>query len=288
MRIKNLEICVTFIIAFFVIDSASAYTTLNPPNSESSSASDIDGSNIVGYYNSSSIRYGYLYNGSIYTTIFVPGATTITELSGISGDNIVGTFYDEQYHGFIYNGGDYTTLNYPGAHWTFVKGIDGENIIGSYSDIHNNFYYFLYNTTTEQYVDLDLSGSPAGIDGDKIVGSFQDVNGYYHGYLFNGNSTSILDFPGAERTQANGIDGNNIVGRYFDTGWHGFIYDGSNYTTIDLPGSNTTRVNNIDGDKIVGLYNDGTRSYGFIYEIPEPTTLLLLSLGSLALRRRTK
>jgi len=37
--------------------------------------------------------------------------------------------------------------------------------------------------------------------------------------------------------------------------------------------------------KPVGGYEDGSGIYGFIYEIPEPATLLLLGLGAVTIQK---
>jgi len=70
--------------------------------------------NIVGYYQDSSFNnYGFLYNGSTYTTLADPLGTK-TYAYGISGNNIVGLYMDSSLiiTGFLYNigAGTYTTL----------------------------------------------------------------------------------------------------------------------------------------------------------------------------------
>ena len=84
-----------------------------------------------------------------------------------------------------------------------------------------------------------------------------------------------------------GIDGDNIVGGFADaSGGHYFLFDGTTYTTLDVPG----RVYGIDGNNIVGSYThdvDGDRhEHGFLYTIPEPSTLILLTTGALGLLAR--
>jgi hypothetical protein len=65
------------------------------------------------------------------------------------------------------------------------------------------------------------------------------------------------------------------------TGYYPFLYDGSTWTTLYMWGI----PYGIDGSTIVGSYEDGSGSHGFIYEIPEPATLLLFGLGAVILRK---
>jgi len=193
-----------------------------------------------------------------YTTLddpLAPGATT--EAHGISGGNIVGSYYDSSItrHGFLYNGSTYTTLDDPLGRETFPQGISGGNIVG---------YYF----------DSSFPGSD-------------------HGFLYNGSTYTKLDDPLAGRTGTYpyGISGDNIVGTYYDfsgSGAHGFLYNGSTYTTLDDPLAATgeTNVYGISGNNIVGYYHDSSGTHGYLATnaaVPEPASLLLGLIGTVGL-----
>lgn len=97
-----------------------------------------------------------------------------------------------------------------------------------------------------------------------------------------------VDAPGEIlRTDLRAIDGSNLVGFYRDLDGkdNGFIYNGTTWTTLNMPGAGATRIFGIDGSHLVGYYSvSGT--HGFVYEIPEPATLLLFGLGALMFRKR--
>jgi hypothetical protein len=80
-----------------------------------------------------------------------------------------------------------------------------------------------------------------------------------------------------------------MVGWYLDTSGysHGFLYNGTTWTILDMPGADATYAYGIDNGKIIGYYDvAGEPSHGFIYTIPEPATLFLLTLGGMALRTK--
>jgi hypothetical protein len=105
----------------------------------------------------------------------------------------------------------------------------------------------------------------------KTSGFFRDRHG----------KCTIIDFPGANLTEAVGInDGGQIVGDYRDaaTGiFHGFLWDAGQFSTIDVSftGARSTApfgINNVG--QIVGFYFDNNitpelpngRVHGFLYK----------------------
>src|SRR5262249_41418957 len=75
------------------------------------------------------------------------GAVGSTQVTGISGSNIVGTYFAASAnHGFLYNGSTYTTLDDPlGTGGTIATGISGSNIVGFYVDSSDLYHGFLFN-----------------------------------------------------------------------------------------------------------------------------------------------
>jgi hypothetical protein len=74
---------------------------------------------------------------------------------------------------------------------------------------------------------------------------------------------TTIDFPGAEWTEANGINRHGplgrsvqVVGTFADgSGTHGFLYSHGQYTRIDFPDGHNTEAYGINGrSQIVGLY----------------------------------
>ena len=146
-----------------------------------------------------------------FTTIDDPLGVNGTVAHGISGNDIVGTYWDASntYHGFLYDGSTWTTIDAPtAALGTSVGGIDGNNVVGYYQDTSSIAHGFLYNRATAAYTTLDdpLTAAPQavtaanGVSGNYIVGYF--VYGHqggeigatgYNGFLYN-ISTSTFNY----------------------------------------------------------------------------------------------
>ena len=131
---------------------------------------------------------------------------------GISGSSIVGNSTSGS---FLYNGSTVTILTDPSAtnYITDVTGISGNSAVGYFTEATPGFFYgFLYNISTQSYATLadPLRAGPHSVQG----------------------------------TQANGIDGGNIVGNYVDAmdNEHGFLYSGGTWTTLDDPGGSRRGV----------------------------------------------
>jgi hypothetical protein len=127
--------------------NGSTYTTLlTPPNGipEGISGSQIVGTAIA----ANGVSQGFVLTGTNYSYIDDPmasytpntsGQETGTEIGGVSGNNIVGLYFDSSgtAHGFVDNGGTFTTVDYPGpgpVGIQYVKGADGANLVGDYID----------------------------------------------------------------------------------------------------------------------------------------------------------
>lgn len=90
-----------------------------------------------------------------------------------------------------------------------------------------------------------------------------------------------LQYPGVPlgSTYANGIDGANIVGGYWDAnnGGHGFLYNVTNWITLDAPGASTnsgegTWAGGLSGANVVGGYTDNSGvNHGFLYSLASET-----------------
>jgi hypothetical protein len=275
----RLLLCVfAFVLFLYSVPlHAITWTTLDYPGASQTSISDIDGSSIVGTYRDASGKYGFLYNVTTWTTLDLPSGGSIY---GISGSNIVGTIPSTQFpYGLLYNGTSWCTLNFLGPNGyigTNLYDIDGDNIVGD-TDAHG----VIYNLDSQTWATLDYPGATKtllyGIDQDNIVGLYRDTSGSWHDFFYDGTWTT-LDLP----DYITGVSGRNIV-----TNSGIYNLDSEIWTALAFPAASQTSINGIDGDNIVGTYWDVSgKSHGFIATIPEPATVSLLGLGILALRRK--
>ncbi|HEX7157872.1 MAG TPA: hypothetical protein VF214_02565 [Edaphobacter sp.] len=89
------------------------------------------------------------------------------------------------------------------------------------------------------------------------------------GFFYDNGNFTLIRFPGATVTYANGISNNGlIVGQYSTgNGFLGFLYDHGTYTTISFPGSTSSTAVGVNSNgEIVGTYTDtlGGRN-GFLF-----------------------
>ena len=300
---RLITICAAIVIFATNDARAGTWAALDYPGVIETYVEGISGNNIVGHYSERDIfgyahEHGFIYNriNQTWEAINAPGASW-TYVYGIDGSKIVGAS-DGEHGNFLYDGTTWTAVNKPGAFITQINDLDGDNLVGYYGDGMWDNHGFLYNNTDHTWTDIDVSGATGGgtavldISGNKLVGGYltgRRGQGDGHGFIYDGTTwTTLIDMTGATSTVIHGISGDNLVGQYRDDSGvpHGFLHNGGIWTTIDKPGAGETYVTGIDGSNIVGWYTDATGTHGFVYEIPEPATILLLGLGSLMLRKK--
>src|SRR5262249_44861488 len=184
--------------------------------------------------------------------------------------------------GFLLSGGALTTLTVPGASYTQLYGINNVGQIVGFS----NKGSFLFSGGTFTMLPVAVGIALGLNDSGQIGGGEGD-----HGFLLSGGTLTTFDAPRASVTVPTGINNaGQIVGAYADISGqgHGFVLSGANLVTLDVPGSNLTEAFGInDRGEVVGDYKVGYDEYfGFLATpsaapVPEPSTILLLGIGTL-------
>lgn len=308
MRRAFLLIFVVFaqLVNFGVRESAAiTFQTIEYPSGIATEVSAITGGTVVGRWwdgthvpgsNTEYAYHAFAYNGSTYTSFDFPEMYR-TYATGISGSQIVGTYKDNTgggnganvSHGFTFDGSTWTTIDHPSGGVTRINGASGAIILGQY-DSHG-FIYDGALWTTIDFPPVPSFTSPRDMQGNTIVGEYYGK----HGFVYDGSSFTTFDYPAAAETAVNGISGSNIVGSWRDSSgvFHGFVYDDSGFMNIDHPlGVIGTILTSIEGDMVAGYYLDsGSWPHGFIAIVPEPASIIMLTVGYaalvvLAIRRR--
>lgn len=270
----------------FVLNNG-VFTTFNVPGATPGStvATGVnDSGQIVGYFNNSTGRHGFLDTNGVFTAIDFPSAA-LTDASGINNAGaIVGGFQSslgELPQGFLDTNGIFSVLPLLGAGGVNSSGeivgtIGTPGITTETAAIYNNG-----SLTPLSLPFAKLASSEgSGINGaGQIVGVyFTSSNGTFvaHGFLDSNGAFSSIDAPSATGTYAYGINSSGQIVGFEQTGSQltiqAFLDVNGTFTAFQVPGgSNTVAYDINDSGQIVGSFSPAT--------VPEPTSLVLLPVG---------
>jgi probable HAF family extracellular repeat protein len=253
------------------------FSTIDLPGS---TFTTLAGINNVGQILGNSSAGPFLLSGGNYTPLNLPGPPSGINDSG----QIVGNIFNA---GYLYSRGSYMTLSVAPAGVTVAQGINNAGEVVGYWNDRVKDHGFLYSggsyTAIGPNEGLGANDHAMAINNlGQIVGSRGGI-----GWLFSGGIYSEL--PGGPPLPPfpTGInDSSKIVG------WVGsfepqesFVLTNGVYNTFSVLGAMITEANAINNaDEIVGTYVDANGvQHGFLATpTPEPGTLALLSIGTLA------
>lgn len=134
-----------------------------------------------------------------------------------------------------------------------------------------SFTPLLYPSSTESDVNA--------VDGQRAVGSHYPS---YQGYYYDGSTYTNLQHPlTTYETTPFDLQGDTIVGRYYDGTARGFTYSisGESWGAFDVADASGTVLDAIDGTRYAGTYtvgyDPGTLFYGFIHNTVSGSTTQL-------------
>jgi probable HAF family extracellular repeat protein len=220
--------------------SGGNFTFFDYPGAISTVATDINDSGLIVGYTTGGPEYGFLYDGTSFTTIQAKNKSKGVVVLGIdnAGDVVGGVGDIYTYKGFELQDGHFRAIVPPGdAYYVFATGINnfGE-VVGygssGFAHIHRKFRTIDFPAATDT--------EPQGVnDSGMIVGYYSKSQ--IHGFAWMDGKYLSLSYPSALWTLAYGVNASGqVVGAYtFDSiTYHGFVT--SPITAADFQRCNRT------------------------------------------------
>jgi hypothetical protein len=258
-----------------VVTGNMTFTTITVPGAGYTGVLAINrAGEMVGNYgqNINTDSHGFLYSNGTFTYFDYPGQNETVPLGINDSGLIVGhatSIGSLSVCGFLYNGTAFTTLRDGANSATFASGINNAGVVvgaaGTVFDTRG------FESRGKTYKDLSPPGNYVYIDGNAI-NNLGEVVGYtdQDGFSYAHGKFAKVDFPGASKTEAWGInDSGMIVGWYISGGPPYLVYAfaryNGKYISFSYPGAVTFAAGVNASGQIVGEYTfDSQTYYGFV------------------------
>lgn len=276
----------------------------------SSGARDINNKGqIVGLSTTwSNDQHSFLYSDNVMTDLDLLSGKHYSEPKRINDNgDVVGYYKTAQntitiLHAYLYSGGTVNEINSLGGNEAVAFGINNNGQVVGYTTTQEGPYRaFIYDNNTMTALDTSSTEIAVGINSSgQILLSPHWMLGGAHSYLDDGGVLSDLGYLGGNATFGNNInDKGQIVGWAYTTnggGQHAFIYENGIIkdlnTLIDpvlrspdageMLLENACDINSSGQIVVNGIYNNEQHAF-LLTPIPEPSTIILLCGGVLAL-----
>ena len=173
------------------IDNNGTFANFNVTGADSAYISDITISGLIdGEYYDAAGQHGFIMNGSVTTTINIPGALDLGMGAMNSSGKAVGGYQDSNNnsHAFIYDNGQISEIVVPGGSNPMASGID---------------------------------------DAGVVVGTYEDSAGNIHGFIDSNGTVTTVDIPGASETDIEGITASGVIYGFYNDGSFQFGFYGT-------------------------------------------------------------
>jgi len=252
------------------------FTTIDVPGAGYTEVFGVNSNgDMVGNYgtNTNIDSHGFKYSNGTFSYYDYPGepetvGTGINDSGLIVGYGTAGATAV----GFSYDGTSFTTIKDGNSSATYAGGVNNAGeIVGGAGSIGATKGFALLGVRfkTLKVPGLNLAVEGTGVNKfGTIVGVVSDATANEHGFLCRGNACQTLDFPGATRTEALGInDAGIVVGYYFSSNCLcSFAWKNGKFFSFSNPGiafTGAAGINNLG--QVVGAYTSDFQTWhGFV------------------------
>lgn len=277
--------------------AAYALHALNVPGASRTQAWGInDSGDIVGSFVEANQQRGFLYSKGVFTTIAGPAGAWDAAVTGISNDGLmIGLFSDSvssERKSFLFDGSLYTPFLLPGASVTEARSIsaDGRYLAGNAAG-----QGFAYDRLAGSHQMIGAVGGftiAQGVnDLGQVVGSTNapGAGSAQQPFVFDMPNASLhLALPGFEglgQPRLRAINNGGVMGGFSNNGL-AFVGQPGSFETLAFAGASFAAVYGLNSHGVaVGFYQlpDGSYHSFVATPVPEPTSVLLITLGLICL-----